>query len=266
MFKGLFFALGTVVLVSLLFNFLPVDRINWGRFSILPAATITVTGESQETSKNNVATYTATVTVTNANKDTATSSVNTKMTALIKAVKDFGIAEADIKTESVSVYQVSKPYVIQGDGSSGSTEPAAPAPEARTLIYPAPPQTANGDWQASNSITITLRDVNKASGLTDILNKSGATTVYGPNLGVDQLTQDETSLLSSAVADAKKKAESIARAGGQNVGRMINVQENGSSYPYPMYATKDAAVSAMPPVEPGVSTMYKTVTVTFELK
>lgn len=259
--KNIFFALGTIVLLAITITILPIDKINWGRISILPAATITVTGSAQGNVANQLGTFSATVMVSNANKQTAVDSVNTKMTALIKAVKDFGIADSDIKTESVSVYQM--PVRVPETGSTGSGTSGS---GATTLIYPVPPQVSgNGDWQASNSITITLKDITKASGLSDILNKSGATNVYGPNFTVDNSTQSDTELLSKAVADAKSKAESIAKAGNQTVGKMINVQEGGANYPMPLYATKDAATVGTP-IQPGTSTLYKNVTVTFELK
>lgn len=249
MFKGFFFAIGTIVIIALGIRFLPIDAVNWGRFSLLPAATITVTGQAQGTKANQIGTFSATVTVSDKVKETAVNSVNTKMTALLKSIKDFGIADADIKTETVSVYQM--PVAV---------------PQTQTLIYPVPPQpVGNGDWQASNSISITVRDLNKASGLSDLLNKSGATNVYGPNLTVDQSSEGDTDLLSQAVTDARKKAEAIAKSAGQSVGKMINVQESGSSYPMPLAFAKDSAGTSTP-IQPGTSTLYKSVTVVFELK
>lgn len=250
MFKGFFFAIGTIVVLALGIRFLPLDAINWGRFSVLPAATITVTGQAQGTQTNQVGTFNATVTVSDKVKETAVNSVNTKMTALIKSIKDYGIADADIKTETVSVYQL--PVAI---------------PQAQGMMYPVPPQpVGNGDWQASNSISITLRDLTKASGFSDLLNKSGATNVYGPNLTVDQTSGSNTDLLSQAVDDARKKAEAIAKSGGQTIGKMINVQESGVSYPMPMMATRDISGGTTTPIQPGTSTLYKSVTVVFELK
>ncbi|CAN5289193.1 SIMPL domain-containing protein [soil metagenome] len=251
--RNIFFALGTILVLVVTVSILPVDKINWGRISILPAATITVTGSAEGTQTNQMATFNATVSSTNSDKATAVNKTNTSMTALIASLKNFGIADADIKTESVNVYQM--PVAV---------------PQTQTMMYPVPPQgTSNGDWQATNSITITLRDVSKASDLTDLLNKSGASNVYGPNLTVDPNSNNDSALLSKAVADAKAKAESIAKAGGQTLGKMINVQESGSSYPMPMYAVtgmmKDSATLSAP-VQPGTTNLSKSVTVVFELK
>ena len=244
MLKNIFFILLTFILLAAAVIFLPIDKVNWGRISILPAATITVTGTSQSDVANETAGFSATVSAVNADKQTAVNEVNTKMAALIKSIKDFGIADADIKTENVSVYQMPvSPVPVPQNGS------------AQTLIYPVPPVAGGsqgGDWQASNSITITLKDVSKASLLSDLLNQSGATNVYGPNLAVGKNT-------------SATDASLLAKAGNQTVGKMINVQESGSNYPIPMlYATKDAGTSS--PIQPGTSTLSKSVTVVFELK
>ena len=258
--RNIFFALGTILILAFAFTILPIDKINWGRISILPAATITVTGSAQSDVANQMATFNATVTATNADKQTAIDKVNTQMTTLLKSLKDFGIADADIKTESISVNQMPV-RIPQGTTSNGAT----------TLTYPVPPQgTGNGDWQASNSVSITLRDLTKSSSLTDLLNTSGATNVYGPNLTTGTNTSaTDADLLAKAVADAKSKAVAVAESGGQTLGKMINVQESGSNYSMPMtFATKDSSAigSAPAPVQPGTSTLYKSVTVTYELK
>jgi uncharacterized protein len=258
--RNIFFALGTIILLAIFIAILPIDKINWGRISILPAATITVTGTSEGNIANSQASFGATVSSTNANKQTAVSDVNTKMTALIKSLKDFGIADADIKTDNVNVYQMPvSPVPVPQTGANG----------AQTLIYPVPPvgTSGSGDWQASNSITITLKDVSKYSALSDILNNSGATSVYGPNLAPSLNTSaSDADLLAKAVADAKSKADVIAKAGGQTVGKMINVQESGSNYPMPMmFSAKDTASSGSP-IQPGTSSLSKSVTVVYELK
>src|SRR6266478_8580476 len=110
--RNIFFAFGTIVLLVITVAILPIDKINWGRISILPAATITVTGTSEGSVANSQASFGATVTATNADKATAVNSVNTKMTTLIASLKTFGIADADIKTESVNVYQMPKAQTL----------------------------------------------------------------------------------------------------------------------------------------------------------
>ena len=109
----------------------PWDRVNWGRISLLPAATITVTGEAKGQQANNTASFQASITTTNADKQKATDEVNTKMTSLLNALKTFGIPEADIKTDAIIINE---------------------EPEVQTLIYPPQPTTGKKIWRATNSI------------------------------------------------------------------------------------------------------------------
>jgi uncharacterized protein YggE len=132
----------------------------WSR----PRAMITVTGEAKQQVSNQVAHFNVTVTEVNKDKETATNAVNQAMTEITSAVKDFGIEEKDLTTQNVSVYQVSQP---------------------ETMIYPPRPRTPGDEWQASNSLSIILRDVDKASALTDLIQGFAKAQVSGPSFSVD---------------------------------------------------------------------------------
>lgn len=212
---------------------------------------ITVAGSSKMDQAPQIANFSASVTISDDNKDTAVSQVNTKMTDLIAALKAFGIADSDIKTQNVSVYENQKPEILTGG--------VGQAP----LIYPPRPDTGRKQWTASNSIEIKLRDTSKASALADLLNKSGATAVSGPNFTIEDTKSTDAELLKKAVEDAKSKAEVMAKAGGRSLGRMMSVAESGSGYPYPMALTAERANSV--PIEPGMQTPNKSVTATFEI-
>jgi len=252
MLKNVFFALGTLVLLAVTWYYLPFHA----------PYTVSVTGTAKSAVSNNMSSFNATVSETNEDKQTALDAVNKKMAGLIKSLKDFGIPDADIKTQQVSVYQ--QPEVVPMRGSESPSPGSGTTPNgAQTLIYPVPPGAGKLVWYASNSIDVTVRDVSKVSQVSDILNKA-ATSVYGPNLGVDQNTQSDVELLTQAINDAKSKAEAIAKANGQRIGRMVSVNELGSNYPLPLYGVKDASVGT--PIEPGTSNLSKSVNVVFELR
>jgi len=211
------------------------------------AASITVSGEAKSKLTSQIAHFSASVSVFNETKQTAVNEVNTKMTAIIKAVKDFGIDESDIQTQNVSVNEVKEnPEML--------------------LIYP--PRPTQPGWQASNSISLVLRSVDQASELTDLLASLEATDVSGPYFSVDDTTQAQTDLLTQAIDNARVKADKIAQASNRKLGKVITVTEGYSSNPGPLYRAAgmgmDSAVSA--PVEPGSETITQTVTVTFQLK
>ena len=232
----------TLVAILLLGAFaIPWRFINWGKIEILPASTITVMGEAHLEEKSQIATFTAGVTAINDDKATAVSEVNEAIGEIINAIKAFGIAEEDIQTRSLSVHQVQEAFI--DDEIS---------------------RVKLGQWRANNTIEITLRDIDKASALADLLNESGATNVHGPNFSLDDTQDSEVILLEEAINNAREKAEIIAEASGRTLGKIVTVNE-GSQQSSGIFRGLEMA-SGGAPIEPGTETVYKTATVTFELR
>jgi uncharacterized protein YggE len=246
--KTLFVGL-LVVLVGMVGQWFPL---NWGRVEQAQVATISVTGQAKQNQASQIATFTAGVMVSEVDRDLAVEAVNAQMTDLITDIKAFGIADADIQTNTVSVYEY--------------TEPA----EIMPLIYPPRDMGGEQKWQATNSVTVTLRDVSRASELATILtNSSAGVTVSGPNFTLDDTTELDRTLLQEALADAREKADLMLAGTGQKVVRVINVYENDYSMPYAYRESamvkSDGSAGTPAPVEPGSETVYKTVSVIFEI-
>lgn len=232
------------IVVTVILLLFPWKRINWGKFSMVPAETVTVSGEAKSIQKNQIATFSAGADAVNDSKETAVAEVNQKVAAIVKAAKDFGIQETDIKTQSISVYQSEEVYYDKGIQKS-----------------------RKGQWRVSNTVEITLREVDKASALADILTSGGATNVYGPNFRMDETNTAEKGLYNEAMKDAKDKAEIIAMAAGRKLGKVLSVNDEGTANNviYPMAAKMDG-LGGGSPVETGSTTVYKTITVSFELE
>lgn len=223
---------------------LPWQKITWGNMQITPGNTITVTGESQIQTKNQIAYFTAGVNATNDTKDAAVSEVNQKMDVVLASVKEFGIKDADIQTQTMSVYQQQDTY-YDTDGKQ---------------------KTRPGQWQVANSVQLTLREVDRASALTDLLTQSGATNIYGPNFSLDSTKDLDEKLLQEAIDDAKKKAEIMAKASGRKVGKILSINEGLSSGGIIPYAKEATAGGGGASIQPGSTTTSKTVSLVFELK
>lgn len=236
------FSFCLVGLLMLSAFFIPWKNINWGKVALLPASTVTVTGTAKSQEKNQVAVYSAGVSVVSDNKEQAIADVNKKTQSLIDAVKTFGIPAADIKTQNLNVFQSEETYYEEG------VQKARP-----------------GQWRVNNTIEIKLRNVDSASQLTDILSKSGANNIYGPNFSIEESEAKETSLLGEAINNAKEKANLMAQASGKKLGTIINIVEGGAQTPIALFRMEGGGAGGAP-VEPGSSTVTKTVTVTFELQ
>jgi len=223
---------------------LPWKNINWGRISTAPVEMVTVSGEAKTQQLNQIASFTAGVNAIKDNKEEAIKDVNDKMNALTEAIKTFGIPAADIKTQNLSIYQQQESYYDSGVQKMRS-----------------------GQWNVNNSLEITLRDLTKATALAELLTKSGANNVYGPNFRFDDTSEAEKSLFAAAMEDAKSKAEIIAKASGRKLGKALVINEGASgSNLYPVYSLKDGMGGGGVPVEPGSGTVSKTVTVSFGLE
>ncbi len=204
---------------------------------------MTVVGEASSQENNQVARFNAGVNAVNDNKEVAINEVNDKIKAVIESVKSFGVEEADIKTQNMNIYQNQESY-YEGDRQ----------------------KQRFGQWNVSNTIEISLRQVDKANELADLLSRSGANNVWGPDFSLDETAEAEEALMEKAIANAKDKAEKMAAASGAKLGKVIQVIEGGAGNVIsPMYRMEGAGGGGAA-VEPGSTKVTKTVTVTFEIR
>lgn len=219
----------------------PWGNMNWGRVSIQNNL-IVVTGTSKEQKRNEIARFTAGASSVNDDRDTAVSEVNEIVVKITEAVKTFGIKEADIKTSNLSIYQEEESYWENGVQ-----------------------KRRKGQWRVSNNIEVVLRNVDEASQLADILTKNGATNVYGPMLSLDDSQKAADELLASAIEDAREKAEIMAEAAGGVLGEVVSVVEGSSATSVYRSMVFEGGGGGIP-IEPGSSTVSKSVVVSFRLK
>lgn len=201
---------------------------------------VTVIGEATSQQKNQMAVFSAGVEAVNDKKEIAVKEVNDKMEALIKAVKEFGIKEEDVKTQNISVYQNEETYY------EGGVQ-----------------KVRKGQWRVNNGIDITLRNIDQANKLSELLTNSGANNVWGPNFSINDSSDLEKTMYQQAIDDAKERAKAISVASKRKLGKILSVSEVNDGGIMPAY--KDAGMGGSP-IEAGSTQIYKSVTVTFELK
>ncbi|MBC8104399.1 MAG: SIMPL domain-containing protein, partial [Cytophagales bacterium] len=176
-----------------------------------------------------------------------------KTAALIKAVKAAGVADKDIQTTGYSLYP-------QYDYSNGI------APDGRPLPVTSPPKISG--YQASNTVTVTVRKIENAGKVIDAGIKAGGNAANGINFDVDNSTPSQDAALQKAVADAIRKAKVIAKATGATGLTLVGVQQADYQPPRPMFkaAMMSRTAEAVPtPVEAGESTITASVTVRFRM-
>lgn len=221
-----------------------VDRLGFGLSSMFSRRSITVTGSANRQDTNQLASFNATISSKNVDKATAVSEVNQKSEKLIADLKAFGIADKDFKTQSLNIYRDQSPYWEDGVQ-----------------------KFRDGDWNASISVDITLRDLAKSGDLTDLLAKADTSNIWGPNYSLNEGEPEKAALLKQAFDNAKSKADSLAGGMNSSIGKVLSVVE-GSQYGSPIYPLKDSGMGGGGGggLEPGSSSVSTSLTVTFELK
>ena len=207
---------------------------------------ITVTGFAKKDISNQIAEFTINFTSENKEKSSAEKQNNEKVAKFLNEVKEFGISEESITTESLNVYQKQENYSEMGT--------------FRTKLT---------DWVFSQSIKIKLKDVSKVNDFTNLASRNESSNIYGPNFSVDTQNIDETEVYNMAFENAKKKAEGIASKSERTLGKAMYITEGyNSPNPFPMMARAlgvgGADSQAQLPV--GTSEVSKTLNVVFELR
>lgn len=99
-------------------------------------------------------------------------------------------------------------------------------------------------FMATQTISITLRDLSTYDVLMDELVKAGVNRVNGVTFQSSEIEKLKSEARMMAVADAKKKAEDFAGALGQKVGKAIMVTDNSSPVYNPPYYRGDVMMMA----------------------
>ena len=157
-----------------------------------------------------------------------------RMRELIEALKAAGIAERDIQTRDVSA---GSDYDETG---------------------------RSDDFVASNTVSVLIRDLDRAGAVLDAAARAGANNVYGPSLTRSNRDGLEAKALEDAVANARKRAETLADAAGVELGAVTAITESAPT-DEGGWAFRAADVASSPPIEKGTEEIQATVTVTFAI-
>jgi uncharacterized protein len=200
-----------------------------------PKDGITVTGTGQVSGVPDEAEFSLGVTTKGQTARDALTANSAQMRRLIEALKTAGVAERDIKTQDVSV----------GPAYDGSGKV--------------------GGFSARNSVSVHIRNLNRAGAILDAASRAGANEVYGPSLSRSDREDLEARALKDAVANARERAETLADAAGVSLGDVKAISEQ--SYPDgPVYAMAErAAGDSSVPIERGREKITAVVTVNFAI-
>jgi uncharacterized protein YggE len=165
-----------------------------------------------------------------------------QMARVVAALKKAGIAERDIQTSTLTV---SPQYVYEQNQ----------------------PPRLNG-YQASNQVTLQVRDLARLGQTVDATVSAGATNVGGISFGLQDPKTAEDAARLEAVKALQAKADLYARASGYHLVRLVNLAEGGGyapAPPVPMYAMAKREMADSSPVSGGELKVRIDVSATYEL-
>jgi uncharacterized protein YggE len=130
-----------------------------------------------------------------------------RMNQVLAALKKAGIADRDVQTSNLNLnaqyaYEQNQPPKLTG-------------------------------YQASNQVTITVRDLTKLGAAVDATVNAGANTVNGISFGLSNPQAAEDAARLEAVKALQAKAELYGRATGYKAVRLVNLSEGGGYSPAP---------------------------------
>ena len=175
---------------------------------------ITVVGSGEVNVVPDVARVSVGAEVTADTVSEAKAEVDRRMEAIMAALKEMGIADKDIQTSHYSIYYEREPFY----------------PMAREE----PSSEIEGAYRVSNMLNVTIRNLEQVGGVLDAAVEVGANRMYGVTFTVSDDLEWEGEAREKAVADAKSRAEELARLAGVELGEVMSVSEVVGSMSIPM--------------------------------
>jgi hypothetical protein len=204
---------------------------------------LTVSGTGRAESRPDQALFTAGLENIAPTAQAASARANEAVGRIVAALKQLGVEEKDVQTSSLSISRI-------GYGRD------------------------RGRFQASNQVTVKVRNVDKAGEAIAAATAAGANVLSGPNLSVADPQAATLSAHGAAYRAARAKADAYAKAAGMRVVRVVAIQDGGEGGAMPMMYAEEARdmarvqtvspVSA--PVMAGTNSSTITARVEFALK
>ncbi len=204
---------------------------------------VTVTGDARVSVAPDTATVTISVVTQNASAIEAQQMNASRTSTVMSAAKGAAGSGAEIKTSGYSlvpqrVYKQNEPPTITG-------------------------------YEARNSVTVTMNELNRVGPVIDAAAKAGANNIDGVSFSLRQDRQARGQALAESARAAMAKATTLAQAIGGRVVRIVSINETGTT-PRPMiYAQQESfarMASADTPIEPGTLDIMSNIQLTAEIE
>ncbi len=222
--------------------------------------TITVEGDHEVFAAPDIATISFGARAEEKELTDAQANVDKTISAAITAIKNLGVEDKDIKTtyyNSFPVYKYNDKCTAYGC-QSGEKELTG--------------------YEVSQTVSVTIRDLDKVSGVLAAAGTAGASDMNGPSFDIENRDELMQEARKEAIKEAKAKAKVLADELGVNLGKIVSYYDGGNGYPMPMmakggdmdasYAREEAqsAPAFDPTIPEGQNRIYSSVSIVYKIR
>lgn len=170
-----------------------------------PAETITVVGQGSVRVRPDIAQVSIGVETSAEMVGDAVAENEDKMTSLLAALEEAGIAEKDIQTMHYSINLDRYPEPLpRSSGEEGAAQPV---------------------YRVSNMVNVTIRDLDKVGQVLDAVIEAGANNIWGVSFSLDDPKAAQADARTKAIEDALARAGALAELSGVELGPVMSVSE-----------------------------------------
>lgn len=205
---------------------------------------VTISAEGKVTAVPNIATVQIGTTTMRMTVAEAQAENTKKMNDLITAVKKEGIVDKDIKTSDYSIYPQ---YDWNGN------------------------KNVLSGYNVNQTLTLKIRDTKKINTILKLAGEKGANSISNLNFEIDDQDSLKEQAREKAIANAKDKAEKLAKSLGVKLNKIVSFSESTDASIYGGYTAKYAegmgfgGGGAAPSIQTGENEIKVFVNITYEI-
>jgi len=201
--------------------------------------TLSMNGHGEVRSAPDMVSVNAGVTTSAATAAQALAANTTRMKTVFAALEKMGVPEKNFQTVNFSV----SPQYSNGENNT--------------------PRRLTG-YQVNNDVSVRLEDVAKLGNALDALVTAGANQMNGINFDIREPAPLLEKARIGAVADARARAETYAKAAGVSLGAILSISEGGGEV-RPMRMAAPMAFAKSVPVAAGEQSVTADVSLVWEI-
>lgn len=235
---------------------------------VYPSSTITVTGTGEVFSIPDTGSFSFTVTEEAKTLKEAQEKSSKKTNAILAALKDMGIEDKDVKTAG---YYSGPKY----EWRQASCPTSSASYDMGMPVYCPPGKSVLTGYEVNQTISVKVRDTEKAGDALVKVGELGATNISGLDFVVDDLEAVKAEAREIAIKNAKEKAKKLSKALDIKLVKIVSYNDS-SDYPGPMYYAMDSMSSVKgagevratvtPEVPMGENKTVANVSITYEVR